>query len=337
MIRYHSIINKLTKYSHRLFLLLTLLSLYPDHALKAALPAGPIIVTATPDTNQIRIGEQVKISLKANIPTGVKINFPLIPDTFDGIEVVSRSAIDTVVAKDKSSAIFSQSLQVTSFDSGYYVVEPFHFTSLNNETGLTDTFSTEAFLISVKTIQVDTTLAIKDIKAPLTAPLTLMEILSMVGIVLLCILVLWFLWRLWKNRKNVAAPLLPSKPKIPAYQIALDALKKTEQEKLWQQGFYKKYHSEISDTLREYIERSYDINALELTSDETLDRIRRITLPGDAFEKLRYVLTTADPVKFAKMIPMPDENERSLQYAYDFVNLTRPIREADINRKENEE
>ncbi len=335
MISKYPYINNKIKTGASAISLLILFFLSSGNTTLAALPAGPVLVTATPDTNQIRIGEQVKISLKANLPTGVKMNFPLIPDTFGGIEVISRSPIDTLEAKDKSSSIFSQSLLVTSFDSGYYVVEPFHFRTINNETGITDTFSTEAFLISVKTIQVDTTLAIKDIKAPLKVPITLQEILTMAGIVLLCILVIWILVRLWKNRKIKTLPFIPSKPKRPAHEIALEALKKTELEKLWQNGFYKKYHSAISDTLREYIEQVYDINALELTSDQTLDRMRRLNLPGEAFEKLRYVLMTADPVKFAKMIPMSDENERSLQFAYEFINLTRPVQEADISRKEN--
>ncbi len=302
----------------------------------AALPAGPILVTATADTNQIRIGEQFKIILKANVPNGINLKFPVFPDSLGALEIISRGSIDTILAGDKSNITMTQSLQVTSFDSGYYVVEPFHFTSLNPETGYSDTLSTEAFLISVKTVPVDTTQAIKDIKAPLEVELTWQEILFIVLLVALGIFLIWFFIRLWKNRKVKVAPLLPKIPDKPAYEIALEALKKTEQEKLWQQGFYKPYHSAVSDILREYIERSFDINALELTSDETLERINRQRLADGLSERLAYILHTADLVKFAKLIPMADENEKTIRYAYDFIHATRPVIPTDISRKENE-
>jgi len=303
-------------------------------SLFAALPAAPIVVSAQPDTNQIRIGEQFKIELRANVPTGVHVDFPVFPDTLNGIEIVSRGNIDTLIASDKSSTTFSQSLRATSFDSGFYAVEPFKFTNLNKETGQTDTFFTEAFLISVKTIPIDTTQAIKDIKAPLTVPITWQEILLYVLIAILIIGFVWLGVYLWKRRKKPDAPLLPKIPSRPAHELALEALRKTESEKLWQQGLFKLYHSNVSDILREYIERSYDINALELTSDETLERIHRIKMNESLAGKLAFILHTADLVKFAKLVPMPDENEKTMGYAYDFINGTRPVVQADFSRKE---
>lgn len=318
----------------RLTLVCLSLLVIPHTLIRAALPAAPIVVSAKPDTNQIRIGEQFKITLKANVPTGVNVNFPLFPDTLNGIEIVSKSKIDTITAEDKSNTTYIQSLLTTSFDSGYYAVEPFHFTSLNKETGLTDTFSTEAFLITVKTIDVDTTVAIKDIKPILTVPVTWQEILTYSLIGILSIALIWFLIHLWKKRKKTDSPPQVKIPSRPPYELALEALKKTEQEKLWQQGLYKQYHSNVSDILRQYIEHSYDINALELTTDETLDRIHRKKFSVDIIDKLASVLQTADLVKFAKLIPMADENEKAMSYAYDFVNSTRPVTQSDFNNKE---
>jgi hypothetical protein len=303
-------------------------------ALHAALPSGPVIVSATADTNQIRIGEQFNITLKATIPTGNNLNFPVFPDTLGGIEIISRGNIDTVIAKDQSNLTLTQVLLATSFDSGFYAVEPFHFTSLNHESGLIDTFATEAFLMTVKTIPVDTTQAIKDIKAPLSVALTLQEILMIIAAIVGALVLIWFAIRLWKKRTKKEAPSKPKVPSRPAHELALEALKRTESEKLWQQGFYKKYHSAVSDTLREYIERSFDVNALELTSDETLERIQRQKIRPEVIDILAFVLRTADLVKFAKMVPMPDENEKAMSYAYDFIHSTRPVVKADLNGKE---
>ncbi len=300
----------------------------------AALSAGPIVVSANADTNQIRIGEQFKIQLKASSANGTNLSFPLLPDTLNGLEILSRSKVDTSISEDKSTVSYSQSIQVTGFDSGFYVVEPFHFTSLNPENGNLDTFSTEAFLITVKSVPVDTTKAIKDIKAPLSVPLTWKEIILMAAVVLAIILLIVVLIRLWKKRKIKVAPETPKIPARPAHEIALEELRKIEQEKLWQQGFYKKYHSSVSDTLRAYIEHRFEINALELTSDETLERIQRKKMQPLFVEQLSTVLHTADMVKFAKLIPLADENEGAIKSAYNFVNNTRPIVETDLNGKE---
>ena len=327
-------IKSKTKKQINLILSCVLLLCISYSPLFATLPVAPIVVSAKPDTNQIRIGEQFKILLKANVPTGVHVNFPVFPDTLKGIEIVSRGKIDTLIAADKSSTTFSQQLKATSFDSGFYAVEPFQFTNLNKETGKTDTFSTEAFLITVKTVEVDTTLAIKDIKAPLTVPLTWQEILMYAFIALLIIGFFFLGVYLWKRRKKTVSPLIPKIPSRPAHELALEALKKTEEEKLWQQGLFKLYHSNVSDILREYIERSFDINALELTSDETLERIRRKKLDHGLLVKLASVLQTADLVKFAKLLPMPDENDKSMRNAYDFINGTRPVIQSDFSQKE---
>jgi hypothetical protein len=39
-------------------------------------------------------------------------------------------------------------------------------------------------------------------------------------------------------------------------------------------------------------------------------------------------------VKFAKAQPLPPENEGSMSYAYDFVNVTRPVIPSDLEKKE---
>ena len=162
----------------------------------AILPSGPVNVSATPDTNQIRIGEQFKINLKANVSTGTNIIFPIFADTINKFEIVSKSEIDTSMSEDKSNVTLSQTYTVTGFDSGYFVVEPFNFTILNQESAQIDTFPTEAFLISVKTIPVDTTQAIKDIKAPLSVSMTLKEILLLVVIIVGGLFLIWFIIRL---------------------------------------------------------------------------------------------------------------------------------------------
>ena len=112
-------------------------------------------------------------------------------------------------------------------------------------------------------------------------------------------------------------------PKIPAHVIAFGKLEVLKNEKLWQEGKLKQYHSSVTDIIREYIENRYKIQALEQTTEEILWSFRNVAIDEESKTKLKRTLVLADLVKFAKEIPLPNENEMSLTNSYDFINGTK--------------
>ena len=64
---------------------------------------------------------------------------------------------------------------------------------------------------------------------------------------------------------------------------------------------------------------------MEMTSDEILALIKQTTEAQSVYDNLRQILSLADFVKFAKMNPLPDENDLSLMNAYLFVNQTKVV------------
>ena len=79
----------------------------------------------------------------------------------------------------------------------------------------------------------------------------------------------------------------------------------------------------ITDTLRRYIVGRFGINAMEMTSAEILEMIHKNTEAQSVYDSLAQILSLSDFVKFAKMVPLPDENDLSLMNAYLFVNQTK--------------
>ena len=59
-------------------------------------------------------------------------------------------------------------------------------------------------------------------------------------------------------------------PKDPPHIVALRSLDRIRGEKLWQKGNQKQYYTEITDTLRVYIEQRFGIKTIERTSNEIL-------------------------------------------------------------------
>ena len=282
------------------------------------------------DTVSIRIGEQFDLHVELTAPAKNTIRFPVFSDSLNAFEIVGKSKMDTV-DNQNNTVTYKQVLQLTRFDSGFYVIPPitFHRTS-----PVIDSAQTEALLLTVNTVPVDTTAAIRDIKPVVDLPITFREILPYLLLVLALAALGYWLFRYLKSRKKIPEIVLPKVAVIPPYETALSSLKQLAEEKLWQQGLYKHYHTRLTDIVRTYIEQSFGILAMEQTSDEILQDLKRQPIRGEAREKLEPVLRLADLVKFAKVEPIGGENEDSLVSARDFVMLTRPVTEEDLKSRE---
>lgn len=294
-----------------------------------------LTVRAELDSNNILIGDQVKLNFIVSKSSDINITFPFIPDTLPGgVEILEHSAIDTTGISDKIINL-KQSVTITSFDSGDYEIPPFAFFLTNNVT--TDTIYTNPLTLSVRTIPVDTTKnTIYDIKAPFDEPFSLMEIIEYIiygALTILLILLLIYVYRRYKRKEPLIK--LPEKPAEPPHVTALRELDALKNRKLWQNNQIKKYHTELTEIIRKYIESRFGVGALEMTSYEILEEISREKyLSVDIITELRKMLTVADFVKFAKATPLPDENDMSMRYAYNFVNNTVPIQQPASGNKE---
>ena len=300
-----------------LFFLLSLVS--------TAVIAQRIKATASLDSANILLGDQVKLFLEINHPKKVDVTFPQVPDTIRGnIEVLQQSEIDTFEMDDETFQKQIQSYLITCFDSGSHRIPPFWFKI--NMDGRMDSIPSNGVTLNVHTIPIDTTRGPTDIKMPYDAPVTLKEVIPYIlGIILIGAILFFILYSIKRKKQNKPIFTLPKKPKEPAHVIALRELDRIKDEKLWQHGKIKPFYSDVTETLRTYIEDRYDIPAMEKTSDETLDsfRFRRDLLKEKTFENLSRILKLADLVKFAKYTPLPDDNNMTLVDAYFFINDTK--------------
>lgn len=288
-----------------------------------------ITATATLDTSVIVIGQQTKLTLRVDYKTdqgNIKIDFPKIHDTLiKQIEVVAKSKPERFVpdSSDMTRMAQTQTLIITSFDSGFYAIPPFKFIVSGDSS---KAIETEALLLGVSTVEVDTTLAIKDIKPPIEVPFSWKEYLPYVywgaGIAAALAGFIFLIVYITKKQKKTPAPPVVV-PKTPVHVIALEQLEKLREEKLWQNGKLKEYHSALSDIIRQYIEHRFYINAMEQVTDEIMYSFRTVDLNDELRMRLRHMLVLSDLVKFAKEQPLPNENEQSWTNAYEFVMATK--------------
>ena len=289
------------------------------------LQAQQVTVKASIDSTHILIGDQLKLVLEVEKPKDWDVLFPNLTDTFgSNIEVVKRLPIDTIQLDKKELEKLSQSFLITSFDSGMHQIPSFYFKLKYNN--LKDSIATKALMFQVLTMKIDTTKGPVDIKLPYSAPVTLKEITPYIlGIILIAAIIFFIFYYMKWKKKNVPLFSKPEKPAEPAHIVALRELDRIKAQKLWQQEKIKQYYSEVADTIRTYIERRFDIPAMEQTSTETIGvfKQQKELIDTTSLNQIQHILSLADLVKFAKYTPLVDDNNLTLMNAYFFVNQTK--------------
>ncbi len=287
--------------------------------------AQDIEARAKLEETTIRIGDQTKLHLSVEQLRKDKVAFPVLADTLTGkVEVVSSSKLDTIPDKNNVNRItVTKSIVITGFDAGTYTIPPFVF-----KNG-TDVIKTDEVTLFVQTVKVDTTKAIYDIKQPLAVSYSFMDWLrdnwqGLLAAVVVIALIAGAIYYYKKRKKNQPVEVIP-KPVIPVHTIALNKLKELRDKKLWQQDEIKLHYIELSDVIREYLEKRYDIKTHEKTTDEIFAGLKKVNMTEENKLTLHEILTTADLVKFAKGKPSAVENEQYMDSAINFVIKTQQI------------
>lgn len=144
----------------------------------------------------------------------------------------------------------------------------------------------------------------------------------MVVLLALAAAVLGFLY--YRHRMNRPKPAPPPKPRDPPDVEAYARLGALEAEGLVAQGRKRDYYFRLSEILRDYLGRRFVFDALELTSDELLQELRRRPTPGLDLDLLAAFLRESDFVKFAKAEPTDGEAKKAIDSARLLVDRTRP-------------
>jgi len=312
--------------SKNIFCILFLFTLLPAQAQR-------ITIDAQIDSTIIWIGEQTHLSFTVSQMPDLHVAFPLFSDTIHGgLEIIGRVNIDTVHLPSGFLQVQHRYL-TTFFEDSLLYIPSFPFVADGDTT-----WSRSLALRVVQPFEIDIESgAVADIKPLFGLPFYWGRIIRIILWILLIWavlgLILYVLFRKYIQKKPVFA-IEKTEPKLPPHIEALNGLNKVKDEKMWQQGRMKEYYTELTDVIRVYIERVFEINAMEMTSEEILDTLRYMRREKkETYEKLQNILRTSDLVKFAKWQPLPDESEKSLKDAFVFVEKTKPEEKTETEEK----
>ena len=296
--------------------------------LNAALFGQDIKVKASTDTTTYRVGDYINYTLRIEYDKNIGIIPPIIKDSLKVADIIK---LDTAVTREDNGRMVTIIKAVLSkYDSAIVNIPPIaikYRTLKNPNEKLSANDSTLKTILSypvtviVHTLQVNPQAEIKDVKDPVKVPLPWLLILLWVVIASAVIgtaLLLWLWFKKQKEKKVVDVPKII----LPAHIEALSALTELEKKQLWQKGIVKEYHSEITEIIRAYFERKFDLRALELTTTEVNLQLKQKSGAAKIIDITNDFLNNADLVKFAKFKPENSVNEEMMKQAVEIVNRT---------------
>ncbi len=137
--------------------------------------------------------------------------------------------------------------------------------------------------------------------------------------------VIWGVLRWFKNRRPAALPKVPV-PEKPEDQVALQALSELEQKGFALNSQFKKHYFGISEILKAYFARRFEVDALESTSGELvqlLEKQSKRPLDRSFLERVTALYEKLDRVKFTDFAPTGREPQLLLEEARKIVLETR--------------
>ncbi len=154
---------------------------------------------------------------------------------------------------------------------------------------------------------------IHDIRPPIQVgfdPMLIKIVLMvLVGIILL-VLLFFLIKKYFKKRKQpkdlkyLPAPIAP-------YETALKELELLSQTRILDARLF---YFKLTAVLKKYIGRSYEINAVEMTSQEFIRGINRLNLDKEVKKDITGFYQRSDSIKYAGIVPEKDRAKEDLLF-----------------------
>ncbi len=269
----------------------------------------PSVVTSV-NKNNILIGEQIHLTVKASMPDNTyRLTWFNIPDSFGNFVVVSEKKIDSSYAN--GNLLFSQQLTVTSFDSGRMLIPS--LVLIAEPLGADSVFRlfTDSIPVNVSFSPLDSVKTFHDIKPIMDVkdrwPWWAWLLIAIGG--LLIIVLVFFLLRHFRKDNQDEAIL---EAKLNPFDEAMQSLDKLEKHGLSDRQVVKEYHAQLANIFRRYISRKANVFKLHLTSGEVLMEIHDFGIKKEQLSAFANCLRTGDAVKFAKFLPANEDSKDCL-------------------------
>ena len=293
--------------------------------------AQQITATASTDTTDYMIGDQIKYSLSLEMDKNVYIINPFFKDSLKNVDVLAFS--DPIAEENENGKTVKYICVLSRFDSAEVTIPPIKIEYRTQGDSTLKSVLSNSVSFNVHRVNVDVKEEIKDIKPPIRPFDFTFLIYILIAFTIISVLVYYFIYRKYLKRKQELV-IKKNEEKLLSHQIALRKLDQLEKEELWQKGFVKDYHSKITDIIREYFEKQFGLPALERTTTESLKLLSKNPQGIKVIDITSQFFNNADLVKFAKFTPLESVNFEMMNQAKEIVKKTMSVqKESEVDEQ----
>ncbi len=283
-----------------------------------ALP-GIEIQTAV-DRAECLIGDRIEYTLTITYDSTYELVPPPLGANLGGFDVKDYQT-DQITTLENGRRESVSRFTLSTFTTGDYVIPPIPV-SFNLPDGARKVLLSEGVPIKVKSLLAEgaDSLDIRPQKPVYEFERDLTARYAIAGAVLLVLLAAaWLVWRRLR-RREVEAELVDTRP---PWEKAFERLAMLKEKNLPQDGRFREYYFELTEAIRQFLGRMYNVHVLEMTTEEFIESFQQVELPGSLYERCREFLQHADLAKFAKYRPTTERCDEDLEVAHNMIELVR--------------
>ena len=284
-----------------------------------AMAEAPATAALSFDAAEFTVGDPIQLTLSVTHPAGFQILPPQLESNWGEFLVHSQSAASTVSNPDGTETT-SQVIDARLFAPGTFTTPPMPIT-VSDPSGQLSEVLAEPVTLTIASVLVEGDTQLRDIKPQ--AELPYMDWLPwLVGLGLFALIFSGaFIW--WRrNRARLSLAWVDNR--LP-HEVALDELGRIEELYLPAKGRFKEHYTLVSDTIRLYIEKVYQIPVLERTTGEIKASLKSSQVSHELTVMFVNFLDESDLVKFSKFTPDVDSAGQLLSSGRLIVEMTRPV------------
>ena len=271
------------------------------------------------DPDDITIGDPIQLRLR--IEADENLHIYLDPIDLSGHEhlEVDKPLVKRIESESPPTgkAYYEVIYPLRAFTTGQHTLPPITIKYTDTD-GNGGSVQTPAYLFEVRAVKPPSDTEMRGIKGPWPVPPNwlLYSLVALLIIVAIGAVIFLYLRRRAKPLDLQPEVLHRRQP----HEIAYEQLNRIEGMNWVAKGEMKIYHTEISHVIREYIAARYHIPALELTTQELLDRLQSEDIPR---ELVQQFFTNCNLVKFARYSPTKPEAHERMEEARQIVDETK--------------
>lgn len=285
--------------------------------------AGTISVQTGVDKSVIHIGDYIKYYIIIKYSEDIK---PLPPRPGANLGQFDIKDYNVIELEKTEEGVLQKKIEytITTYFLGEFEIPAVEIEYIDKN-GNKGVVKSEPMIIKVVPVKrrPDDKDDIRDIKNPIYIK-TYLWLYILITVLLIGIVAYAVYWYI-KRKPALKEEIKEEVKRLPEDIEALNKIEALESKGYLENGQIKQFYFELSEIIREYLSRRYQIPTLERTTSEVLHDLEKVIYGSELYKKFYNFFYECDMVKFAKYIPTKNQLNSIIPLAKELIEKTKRV------------